>query len=129
MHTSLCSSSAIQAPGVSPSHGMVRHGAGFGWRLRTVTVSPRAWKWRASIWPTCPLPPGITILINSALARFCHASGNHNLLELLFQFPLASELEQTGERVAIARNGHVCLSCQAHEQWVGQLVGEAAVIE
>ena len=55
-------------PAVRPSHRTAFHGAGRGMRLNTVTACPCAWKWRARMWPTCPLPPGITIFIEDTSA-------------------------------------------------------------
>ncbi len=67
MTTSAPSISAVHDPALSPSHGTTRHGAGEDFRLSTTTSSPEAWNERASMVPTCPLPPGITIFMGLPL--------------------------------------------------------------
>src|SRR5258706_15692468 len=63
MTTSAPCSSTCQSPSFSASHFTTRHGAVWVLRLRTISSSPRSWNARARIVPTCPVPPGITILI------------------------------------------------------------------
>src|SRR5437870_1862779 len=63
MTTSAPSSARAQSPRLRASQGRTRHGAWIGRRLRTTTSSPRAWKARARMVPTWPVPPGITIFM------------------------------------------------------------------
>ena len=66
MTASAPASRSVQSPGVCPSHGIARHGDFRGFRLRTITSWPSAWKARARTVPTCPDPPGMTIFIASS---------------------------------------------------------------
>jgi len=47
----------------SPAPDPTCHGAVCRLRLRTTTVCPHWWKWRARTLPTCPVPPGMIIFI------------------------------------------------------------------
>src|SRR6266849_4854458 len=60
MTTSASSNSLVQSPRFAPLHQATRQGATAVVRARTVIAFPLACRWRATIRPRCPAPPGMT---------------------------------------------------------------------